>query len=327
MPLLLFLDVGSVGWTSVGPISDQTGPLPLSIHLVFAVNSHRELFWWSLVRLISEAFSPVASGFFFHFAPSSPCSLSALQTAVAIHSFGDCPHSAAQLYRTSTSLFSGSRLLLRTVVLPSGPISARRTRRLPGRLRPCSSSSVRLLRRCTGRFPVLFPPCLSSFVAGRFMACRAGSLALFCVPGRPAPFPASAGASGSPFSNGPEKSVVYPAIYGSVPSVPGPAMSGCLNTVSSGSRSRATSFLGGMLAPIAPGFPAPFPRRSAPAGSRLFWVRLFFVGGPISLSGGGEAGGNWIRQGVVRSGRGSGGRRYFCRQRPMGDFRWSSRAS
>ena len=57
------------------------------------------------------------------------------------------------------------------------------------------------------------------------------------------------------------------------------------------------------------------------------WVRLFFVGGPISLSGGGEAGGNWIRQGVVRSGGGSGGRRYFCRQRPMGDFRWSSRAS
>ena len=57
------------------------------------------------------------------------------------------------------------------------------------------------------------------------------------------------------------------------------------------------------------------------------WVRLFFVGGPISLSGGGEAGGNWIRQGVVRSGRGSGGRRYFCRQRPMGDFRWSSRGS
>ncbi len=57
------------------------------------------------------------------------------------------------------------------------------------------------------------------------------------------------------------------------------------------------------------------------------WVRLFFVGGPISLSGGGEAGGNWIRQGVVRSGRGSGGRRYFCRQRPMRDFRWSSRAS
>ena len=56
-------------------------------------------------------------------------------------------------------------------------------------------------------------------------------------------------------------------------------------------------------------------------------VRLFFVGGPISLSGGGEAGGNWIRQGVVRSGRGSGGRRYFCRQRPMRDFRWSSRAS
>ena len=57
------------------------------------------------------------------------------------------------------------------------------------------------------------------------------------------------------------------------------------------------------------------------------WVRLFFVGGPISLFGGGEAGGNWIRQGVVRSGGGSGGRRYFCRQRPMGDFRWSSRAS
>ena len=57
------------------------------------------------------------------------------------------------------------------------------------------------------------------------------------------------------------------------------------------------------------------------------WVRLFFVGGPISFSGGGEAGGNWIRQGVVRSGGGSGGRRYFCRQRPMGDFRWSSRAS
>ena len=56
-------------------------------------------------------------------------------------------------------------------------------------------------------------------------------------------------------------------------------------------------------------------------------VRLFFVGGPISLFGGGEAGGNWIRQGVVGSGGGSGGRRYFCRQRPMGDFRWSSRAS
>ena len=61
--------------------------------------------------------------------------------------------------------------------------------------------------------------------------------------------------------------------------------------------------------------------------SNLERVRLFFVGGPISLSGGGEAGGNWIRQGVVRSGGGSGGRRYFCRQRPMGDFRWSSRAS
>ena len=60
---------------------------------------------------------------------------------------------------------------------------------------------------------------------------------------------------------------------------------------------------------------------------KQLWVRLFFVGGPISLSGGGEAGGNWIRQGVVRSGGGSGGRRYFCRQRPMGDFRWSSRAS
>ena len=59
----------------------------------------------------------------------------------------------------------------------------------------------------------------------------------------------------------------------------------------------------------------------------MLWVRLFFVGGPISLSGGGEAGGNWIRQGVVRSGRGSGGRRYCCRQRPMGDFRWPSRAS
>ena len=62
-------------------------------------------------------------------------------------------------------------------------------------------------------------------------------------------------------------------------------------------------------------------------GGQLEGVRLFFVGGPISLSGGGEAGGNWIRQGVVRSGGGSGGRRYFCRQRPMGDFRWSSRAS
>ena len=51
------------------------------------------------------------------------------------------------------------------------------------------------------------------------------------------------------------------------------------------------------------------------------------VDGPISLSGGGEAGGDCIRQGVVRSGGGSGGRRYFCRQRPMGDFRWSARAS
>ena len=66
---------------------------------------------------------------------------------------------------------------------------------------------------------------------------------------------------------------------------------------------------------------------TAERGAVARWVRLFFVGGPISLSGGGEAGGNWIRQGVVRSGRGSGGRRYFCRQRPMRDFRWSSRAS
>ena len=67
--------------------------------------------------------------------------------------------------------------------------------------------------------------------------------------------------------------------------------------------------------------------RDADRAAARDWVRLFFVGGPISLSGGGEAGGNWIRQGVVRSGGGSGGRRYFCRQRPMGDFRWSSRAS
>ena len=32
---------------------------------------------------------------------------------------------------------------------------------------------------------------------------------------------------------------------------------------------------------------------------------------------------HWIRQGVVRSGGGSGGRRYFCRQRPTGDLRAS----
>ena len=72
---------------------------------------------------------------------------------------------------------------------------------------------------------------------------------------------------------------------------------------------------------------APSLEMLAEVGVRGQGVRLFFVGGPISLSGGGEAGGNWIRQGVVRSGGGSGGRRYFCRQRPMGDFRWSSRAS
>ena len=77
----------------------------------------------------------------------------------------------------------------------------------------------------------------------------------------------------------------------------------------------------------------PEPGRGHPAGEWPLvggnWsgCGLFFVGGPISLSGGGEAGGNWIRQGLVRSGGGSGGRRYFCRQRPMGDFRWSSRAS
>ena len=60
------------------------------------------------------------------------------------------------------------------------------------------------------------------------------------------------------------------------------------------------------------------------------WVRLFFVGGPTSLCGGGEAGGSWIRQRVVvvrEAAKGTGVRRYLCRQRPLGGFRWYSRAS
>ena len=60
------------------------------------------------------------------------------------------------------------------------------------------------------------------------------------------------------------------------------------------------------------------------------WVRLFFVGGPTSLCGGGEAGGSWIRQRVGRgeeAAKGTGVRRYLCRQRPLGVFRWYSRAS
>ena len=39
-----------------------------------------------------------------------------------------------------------------------------------------------------------------------------------------------------------------------------------------------------------------------PARLNDWWVRLFFVGGRISLCGG-EAGGNWIRHGVVREQR------------------------
>ena len=268
----------------------------------------------------------MASGFFFHFAPSSPCSLSALQTAVAIHSFGDCPHSAAQLYRTSTSLFrittvaSNRCAPFRSHIRPQDPQAPRS----PSAVFVVFSAPAPQVHR---PFPGALSAMLVILCGGSVHGLPRRLSSSFLCSGPAGSLPRVGGGFGSPFSNGPEKSVVYPAIYGSVPSVPGPAMSGCLNTVSSGSRSRATSFLGGMLAPIAPGFPAPFPRRSAPAGSRLFWVRLFFVGGPISLSGGGEAGGNWIRQGVVRSGRGSGGRRYFCRQRPMGDFRWSSRAS
>ena len=58
----------------------------------------------------------------------------------------------------------------------------------------------------------------------------------------------------------------------------------------------------------------------------LFWVRLFFVGGRISLYGG-EAGGNRnpSRRGEGAA-EGTGDRWYLCRQRRLGVFRWYSRA-
>ena len=43
-------------------------------------------------------------------------------------------------------------------------------------------------------------------------------------------------------------------------------------------------------------------RRANPLPAHRLWVRLFFVGGRISLCGS-EAGGNWIRHGVVREQR------------------------
>ena len=56
------------------------------------------------------------------------------------------------------------------------------------------------------------------------------------------------------------------------------------------------------------------------------WVRLFFVGGRISLYGG-EAGGNRnpSRRGEGAA-EGTGDRWYLCRQRRLGVFRWYSRA-
>ena len=42
--------------------------------------------------------------------------------------------------------------------------------------------------------------------------------------------------------------------------------------------------------------------RRAAGSAQRHWVRLFFVGGRISLCGS-EAGGNWIRHGVVREQR------------------------
>lgn len=59
---------------------------------------------------------------------------------------------------------------------------------------------------------------------------------------------------------------------------------------------------------------------------RASGVRLFFVGGRISLYGG-EAGGNRnpSRRGEGAA-EGTGGRWYLCRQRRLGVFRWYSRA-
>ena len=57
----------------------------------------------------------------------------------------------------------------------------------------------------------------------------------------------------------------------------------------------------------------------------MIWVRLFFVGGRISLRGG-EAGGN---QNPSRGGEGAAGtgdRWYLCSQRRLGGVRWYSRA-
>ena len=61
------------------------------------------------------------------------------------------------------------------------------------------------------------------------------------------------------------------------------------------------------------------------------WVRLFFVGGPTSLCGGGEAGGSWIRQRVVvvrkrRRGQ-AGDPTVLVPSATAGGFRWYSRAS
>ena len=77
----------------------------------------------------------------------------------------------------------------------------------------------------------------------------------------------------------------------------------------------ASAAANGIVTPSGGGLPEPGRAQAAPdaepvvgmeadtADTLLVRVRLFFVGGPISLFGGGEAGGNWIRQGVVRSGR------------------------
>ena len=56
------------------------------------------------------------------------------------------------------------------------------------------------------------------------------------------------------------------------------------------------------------------------------WVRLFFVGGRISLCGG-KAGGNWNpSRRAEGAAEGTGDRWYLCRQRRLGVFRWYSRA-
>ena len=67
------------------------------------------------------------------------------------------------------------------------------------------------------------------------------------------------------------------------------------------------------------------------AVASCIWVRLFFVGGPTSLCGGGEAGGSWTRQRVVvvrkrRRGQ-AGDPTVLVPSATAGGFRWYSRAS